>query len=330
MKLVLTDSLFQQSDDLDVLGLLQRAVAGRCYLDVRSPRADAYLRWVGGLLPGRRDAWERQLEWSLRDGAVHRIQSIEVTATGASDWTSTPIRLNVADATRLVDLPFTILLENARYDRAFLLAMAAPSYRPLLERLEKDGLLRFHGVGGLTELRLVVEQQISHRPDRRLTHWALFDGDAPAPGFASKDASDAAATCHSAELPFHRLQRRAIENYVPRGALADWAEDKRLSADKRRTRVSALFSLATDQRHHYHFKSGFNIQMTPEGEALYANVPGPVRAILANGLSGSEVGKLFHNDIRGRIRAQMDKDGAGAELVPSLARLMELLRVPHG
>ncbi|RZI99253.1 MAG: hypothetical protein EON90_12330 [Brevundimonas sp.] len=330
MRLVLTDSLFQAADDLEVLGLLHRALGRRCYLAVRSPQADAYLRWHQALTPARREAWDRQLEWTLRDGAVHRIRSVEVVADGFCDWTASPVRLTAAEATRLVDLPFYILLENSRYDRAFLLALAPPAHRPLLERLEAEGRIVFRGVGGLNELRLVVEQQIAPRAERRLSHWALFDSDAAAPGLASADAISVSETCQAADVPFHMLERRAIENYVPTGALYDWADAGYRTAKARRHLLSALFSLTPAQRHHFHFKSGFSAAPTQQEQELYADVPSAIRATLENGISGAEIGRLFHNDLRGRIRAQVDKEGAGAELAPSLARLMELLRVPHG
>ncbi|RYG88909.1 MAG: hypothetical protein EON59_02995 [Alphaproteobacteria bacterium] len=330
MKLVLTDSLFEAADDLHLLGLLHRALRKRCYLAVRSPNSIDYHRWRDGLPRERRDAWDRLLDWTLLDSTVHPLCTVEVIEGDVSDWAAKPPKLTATDAMDLIDQPFQILLENARYDRAFLLAMAGPAYRPLLERLETEGRLAFWGVGGLSELRLVVEQRVALRPGRRLSHWALFDSDAAAPGHVSDEARRAAASCRAVSIPFHRLERRAIENYVPMGALYDWADADRRWRDARRPLVQSFAQLDEAQRRHFHFKSGFSANPTQEEAALFATVPGAARQALRGGMSSADIGRLFHNDIRGRIRAQVDKDGAGVELAPSLARLMELLRVPHG
>lgn len=132
MKLVLTDSLFQTGDDLSVLALLQRSLAKRCYIQVRSPRSHVYLHWRDALSKARQRAWDTQLEWTDRDSAVYRLATVEVVDGAVSDWTTSPPKLSPSDALNLVDTPFKILLENGRYDRAFLLAMtpsAHPSWR---------------------------------------------------------------------------------------------------------------------------------------------------------------------------------------------------------
>ncbi|MDI1366455.1 MAG: hypothetical protein PSX79_16620 [bacterium] len=331
MKFVLTASLFQDLvDDIAILGFLQRSMSKRCYIAVRSPNAQGYLEWLQGLPKARRTAWDTQLAWTTRDAAQHRITPIEVIAGPASDWGATPPQLTTTDALSLVDTPFKILLENGRFDRAFLLAMMPSSFRPFFEWLEHTDQLMFFGTGGLGELKKVVDEQVSRKEHRRLTHWAMFDSDAGAPGERSRDARQAVEACQERQVPFHILQRRALENYVPKAALFDWANSGGADAGLRRERIDALFRMTPEQRHHFHFKSGFPQHPSASEGALFATVPGDVRATLAGGIHKNAIGRLFTSATQDRLCEQVGREGSGAELLPGLTAVMELLRVPYG
>lgn len=330
MKLVLTDSLFQGGDDLSVLSLLQRSLAKRCYIQVRSPQSHTYLRWREALSQTRRRAWDNQLEWTDRDSAVYRLATVEVVEGIVSDWAASPPKLNPSDALNLVDTPFKILLENGRYDRAFFLAMTPSVHRPFLQWLEDSDQLVFLGAGGLGELRMLVQEQIARKDHRRLTHWAMFDSDAGAPGVLSVDATATQDSCRAASVPCHVLERRALENYVPKAALYDWTTSERRQTPRRRALIDAFCRMTTDQRRHYHFKSGFSQTSGPAETALYAGVSGADRATLSDGVDKKAIGRLFATATQDRIWAQVERDGSGAELLPSLRHLMEILRVPYG
>lgn len=330
MKFVLTDSVFQGADDLFVLAFLQRSLAKRCYIQVRTPRSQIYLRWRDGLPQARRSAWDNQLEWTDRDSAAYRISAVEVVEGATSDWTLPLPKLSPSDALNLVDTPFKILLENGRYDRAFLLAMTPSVHRPFLEWLEHSDQLIFLGAGGLGELRMLVEQQIGRKEHRRLTHWAMFDSDSAVPGILSGDAIATRDACETADVPCHVLERRALENYVPKAALYDWAASDTRQAVQRRTLIDAYSRMTDDQRRHYHFKNGFSANPGAAEAGLYASVPGPDRATLEDGIHKKAIGRLFASATQDRIWAQADKEGASAELLPSFHRLMEILRVPYG
>jgi hypothetical protein len=329
MKLVLTDSLFAGADDLSVLALLQRSLAKRCYIEVRSPRSQVYLSWRDKLPKTRQRAWDNQLEWTDRDNAAYRLAAVEVVDGAGSDWSASPPRLSPSDALNLVDIPFKILLENGRYDRAFLLAMTPSAHRPFLQWLEHSDQLVFLGGGGLGELRMLVEEQIARKDHRRLTHWAMFDSDAAAPGLPSDHATRAQEACEAADVPCYMLQRRALENYVPKAALYDWVASDRRKATQRRASIDAFFRMTDDQRHHYHFKDGLSPNPGVAEVALYGGVKGPDRTILIKGVDNKAIGRLFADAKQDRIWAQVDKDGSGAELLPSLERLMAILRVPY-
>jgi hypothetical protein len=64
--------------------------------------------------------------------------------------------------------------------------------------------------------------------------------------------------CLERRVPYHRLQRRAIENYLPVRALEAWAY---LGTEKvrtpRRRAVAAFASMSEAHRHHYNMKGGF-------------------------------------------------------------------------
>jgi hypothetical protein len=265
----------------------------------------------------------------VRDGALHRIGAFEVANVAASDWEATPPRLTVADALLLVDTPFRVMMENGRGDRAFLLSMATPAQRQFLEYLERTDQLIFQGEGGLGELRAVVREHVTPKAHRRLTHWVLFDSDAPAPTCPSRDATLTAELCTAVGVPFHMLERRAIENYLPKWALYLWAQSSHYEAAARRQTLDAFFRLSPHQRHHFHMKAGFSTNpKAPEG-ALFATVPDADRAILSGGV-GRKVADLFATSDKEKLRYHIEKDGCASELAGSLAKLIELLRVPYG
>lgn len=92
-------------------------------------------------------------------------------------WFGAPPRLSMRLAIELVDTPFKILVENGRFDRAFLLAMCSDEHRAFLEGLEAQRRLAFHGAGGIDELRESVNDQFIKDQVRHLKYWAIFDSD---------------------------------------------------------------------------------------------------------------------------------------------------------
>ncbi len=316
------------SDDINLLGLLQRANSRKCFIYVTDHEHPSYQDWLGGLSKARRDAWLFQIDWAIRQSATHRIFRVSLVHASQSEWDASPPRLSISDALRLIDTPFRIVLENGRYDRAFLLSMMSGISREYFEWLERSDQLIFWGAGGIGELRAVLDEQVAIKDHRRLTHWVMFDSDASSPGNRSNDAERVIASCQASGLPFHCLERRAIENYLPKGALYDWA-GTRNHRTQRRPLVEALYQMSDLQRHYFHMKSGFSATPSAAEQALYAGLPQRVSSRLASGID-KKLSELFSAPGTARLREQIEREGSGEELAPSLSALMEILRVPYG
>ncbi|MGE7199475.1 hypothetical protein [Brevundimonas naejangsanensis] len=187
----------------------------------------------------------------------------------------------------------------------------------------------FDGGGGIGDLRKKVEDQVSAHPYRSVRYWALFDSDAPAPGIRSTEATLAANACVKSGIKHHVLDRRAIENYLPKGALYDWVSETPRKAAERRKKADAFYRLSPDQRAHFHVKSGFTKPPCEHERSLFKEVSELDRATLASGV-GKKVAELYGTMDPRRLRSFVEKEGSDKELRPAIAELIEMLRVPNG
>lgn len=170
-----------------------------------------------------------------------------------------PLRRALDDETLgLLERPLRVLVENERADFAFLRRASPTPWARRIEQALKERWIEPDHCGGLPELRKKVEDLVADDPERRLKSWAIFDSDAAAPGEPSRDATDTVEVCALAPVRHWVLRRRAIENYIPREALYDWAGRVDRLAKDRHAWVGALFKeLSPTQRWHYHMKGGF-------------------------------------------------------------------------
>ena len=170
----------------------------------------------------------------LRDGfqaaqspsASRRVVRVHNNVT---DWSGVRPVLSLTDADAYIRKPVEVLVENSQNDRRFLECWVPPAReRDFKTALQRDAIDFANGGGisgipaRLNEAKLRQEQSFLHRV------LAVFDSDAEAPGPVKrpvKKCEDACADClkPSASTPrFHRLKRRAIENYLPHAVLDDY------------------------------------------------------------------------------------------------------------
>ena len=143
-------------------------------------------------------------------------------------------------------------------DGNFVLAVAKQEIRQqLLEALEQQWI-SFENAGGIGSIPRRA-REFGASPRDRLRCFLLFDSDARLPGRPSRQAIEAADRCAEGRLPFHRLERRAIENYIPVPALQRWAYGSRPGRDRPRrvARVRAISRMTPDQRNHFNLADGF-------------------------------------------------------------------------
>lgn len=240
---------------------------------------------------------------------------VEVERRDSVDLARTPPRLPVHVAYELLRRPLQLLLENGRSDWGFLQRIAPLSWRDRLRRALERGWIEERNAGGITELPKILQQDVASDRSVRLEMrtWAMFDSDAREPNCPSDDADLASRACAHASVAYHQLERRTIENYLPREVLLDWAS-RALPENMRgvaRQRVLAYFEMGPAQRHHYSLKSGFegdnaSLWRRPgerkrrKGIApIYDGLPDHIRRTLSAGLNKdleTEVTDIFRHD----------------------------------
>lgn len=329
MRIVIEDDAFRDADDLTLTSLIQKAISKKCYLSVRNENGKYFTRWRENASNAAISALDTAQAWDLFDASVFRTITVIVGNSNDRSWFSHPPRISLSETLALIETPFRILLENGRYDRAFLLAMCSDDDHDLLLRLESERRLAFVGAGGIDELRELVNETYSRESVRHLRCWALFDSDAPSPGAVSKSACDTGQALDEAEIPKHMLQRRAIENYIPNGTLGVWAYSAPGSRKERVAKLEALARMTPDQRAHYHMKSGFSPTPTAGEEALFKNLSDPDRVALKDGI-GKKLSDLYREVERDKLRRHIKADRSDVELTGPITSLIEMLRVPHG
>lgn len=154
----------------------------------------------------------------------------------------------------------------------------------------------------------------------------MFDSDALQPSLPSSQADRAVAACVGAGIPYHRLERRSIENYLPIGHLMAWAQASGAARPERLRKVRALGRLTKGQRAHWSMKGGFAGDDARNGESaglLFDAVRPADRATLQTGF-GDHVWEALQD------RPIADNDLMADECITELrgmtAKLTRLLR----
>lgn len=221
--------------------------------------ADAVHRWLDRQETQLRDEAQLAFESGLEDDA-HGIPSdhlVKIAVVDSPDWESVPPRLPIGVAGPLLQRPLRLVLENRRYDRAFLESVSFEPWRTRLRDAFSEGRLRPTHGGGLTEMKQRVEE-FYQDPGERLRHWVVFDSDAREPGRPSQDSEQLRELCQSSGLGHHQLKRRASENYLPQQAIHAWAHQATGNLRTERRRKAETFSeMEPTQRHHFNMKRGF-------------------------------------------------------------------------
>lgn len=269
MIFVLLESLFRDPpDEALLIALLRQGVSGRHRLRTRpafkAGSPPAVHAWLGTLTANLREtaalAFERGQQAPSYAAASEPI--IEVGDVAHSVWTrpprNEPSRLTLQDAHDLASRPLRLLLENARNDFGFLRKIVPESWKEQLARAISRRWIEPSG-GGIDEMRKVIEQQLARDDLLRLSSWAMFDSDARRRGVPSESAKKNRSVCERTGVSFCQLERRAIENYIPRESLYNWADRGRSSLRRdRRGRVDAYVGMRPpERRHFYNLKEGF-------------------------------------------------------------------------
>lgn len=201
-------------------------------------------------------------------------------------------RLPLEVAIQFLERPLRVLLENGRNDWSFLCKIIPAKWRERWNQATNQGWIEPQNAGGLTEIPKILSRLVVGSDSERLRLWVMFDSDGRAPGHCSEQARDAIKACEDWSVPYHLLERRTIENYLPKSALHDWTTrrpDHTVRSQKFET-LGAYCKMTPTQRHHYNIKEGFARDARGELEEAVLNA---VEALYPAPLWDA-AGPLFH------------------------------------
>jgi len=281
-----------------------------------APELEAWLDGLGRL----EEDYRSLLDLAIADAATAGMAAqVYVADEPASDWRREPPRLTLGDTLKLLRRPLALLVENERRDGTFLKAVLW-RYAGFLDRLEEQDRLKITHGGGLQEMARLVQHH--QEPQWRQRTFAVFDSDALAPEFPSAASAALGQICREAGIDFHRLRRRAAENYLPPAALLAWARslhDKRREQHLKRAR--AFGRLRPEQRQHYNMKRGHHGDAGRKdrdlGRALFEGLDEAARQALDEGF-GEAIGDLFIGGLEAEWLQQDDQDNEMSALFEAL------------
>jgi hypothetical protein len=263
-----TPSLFEQDaiDDLDLLECFALAHNGRHILVYEKTLDTKTEHWISNQSSNLQEKLRQILSHSkIRASRMpDEAPKITIIAGGTSEWPNA--RLCLHDATRLLREPLHILLENAINDLAFLRRLAPTAHRNDLDRAISRGWAIVDNAGGIDGIKQIIEglrqlEDSSQGRFQRLRYWIMFDRDSDEadrskPANKTKVLADKLAEQKPDDpwtVSFYRLERRAIENYLPTQAL------QRATSGYERTACDALERLRLRKHNaacQYNMKSG--------------------------------------------------------------------------
>jgi len=282
--------------------------------------------WLEMQSPNVRDEINFAVDWSAESEALEPSATrVTLGNYQQNNWTTNPVQIRIDQARAFLERSFSIVLEDAVSDKAFLFKMLTQEERDFISKQLTSGFLRIDHGGGLQNMRKKITD-LNADPSSRYRTWVLFDSDALRPGFPSNHSELLRENCES--IPHHQLQRRYIESYLPSQALNTWAKigHGRDERTERFAQIEAFLRMKTVQRHHFNLKDGFS-QDAKRTDAsagdLYDDVNQNDQATLAHGLS-RKIRDLFEGEYvtEGNLRA----DKGWSELRPVITRLLAELR----
>ncbi len=315
---IIEDEVFASSRAqlLDLLSLFQMGLEGRHRIQTKPLWGHHEGSSLAVWLADRSERGREEIQFALELGLEEEVLepqdgAICITTVVESDWGASIPCLSLTDALRILRQPLRLLVEDQRNDGAFLEATAPEPWRKELTRLKDRGYLEYQHGGGISRMTPRV-RDLAKEPGMRVRHWVLFDSDAREPGKPARASMDLARACQESGVPYRQLRRRAIENYLPVGALFAWATKGKDSNNQRRKKVEAFKEMFDEHRHHFNMKGGFAKDRKQGVPVFFGEFSG--HPDLQNGF-GEKIGELFHQpDFRFRDE-WLEKDGQRDEIV---------------
>lgn len=318
-----------------LIRLFDMAVEGRHRVFPDPLDAIQFEKWLND----RDDSVRDEIRFAIESGfdlesRRPALRQVRITTASRARWSENS-ELPLGEALQVLSQPLSVVVENQRNDRDFLLAVADFHQRRELQLALKKHWLRFEHGGGLQEMFQTLKE-IDVASGRRARSFWIFDSDAMAPGCPSPGARRLRRMCER-KVAFHCLERRSAENYLPLPSIREiWA--KRKEQRERARKARAFERLSDRQRHHFNMKNGFSgddeylktlkrkantAKIADEVRALFASLDAETRALLSSGLDSGIV-TIFSDPHLHQEDAWFENDGLRSETRPMIDRLIDL------
>lgn len=265
MRVILDSSLFT-SATIEQLSLLECIALGRderhvilCEPPFEPDGDEQVNRWLAQHEPTLRAELTLILDQANEAsmGVPLNTKTIRVVAGQDSKWPRAHLCLQ--DAARLLREPLHILLEDAINDLAFLLRLAPSGPRERLTQALEHGWVVVDHAGGVDGIRRIVSKldaQDTSTLIKRMRYWIMFDRDSDSRDRAQADPKTERLhqllnqqPTDALHIKHYRLERRAIENYIPNAALERWANAARGPTIDQRHKTRKALALLRQANH---------------------------------------------------------------------------------
>lgn len=258
MLIKLETNLLQNRENLpDIIYLL------RMFFDRQRHRCFVELPFKPGTrevdvsnVPLYEDLLEEDKELVLRyyDAYINNSESEDYTISGQASNNA----FNLLEAKRFFNQPLVIILENSLNDGKFvdILLKKFPDESQEIQRHKSNGWLEYGNGGGCTNIPNFIEAKkttfnnLPKASEKYLRYFVLIDSDKKFPSDALRyDKEDLRQDLEQNNIPYHILEKREIENYVPDEALKELAKSDKY--------IEAYLSLNPKQKDYFDLEKGF-------------------------------------------------------------------------
>ena len=125
---------------------------------------------------------------------------------------------NMDQAIIFIEEKFELILENDKYDGYFVdcLLREFNNKSKKIKRFKENNWFRYHNAGGADNIINTLEQKIGHFGSNKfLKCFVLVDSDLEYPSKENQKRRRLSEFCHENRIPFHILEKREMENYMP-------------------------------------------------------------------------------------------------------------------
>ncbi len=237
-----------------------------------------------------KEVLEQDFNRFVQEAAVPQYEITEVVSHQKS--------LSVDEAVRFLNQPFIILLENSNNDSHFMKAIIYHFGEHKIKIHLENNWIKFGNMGGGENLRNVLTgikndfENLPKKSESYLRCFAVLDSDKSYENMPIKpDKEKSLVFLNTHNVPFHVLEKREMENYLPDEVIAS-VEDNF---------IELYLALSPFQKDYFDLQFGFNKNRTDKNYDqrildFYKTVSNEDWKILKNGISTDVYKKSFKTE----------------------------------